>query len=139
MAAKADCILFGAGVYVACGFVEYEHGRLGEHDAGNAQKLFFALTYRTAFVVYHGVVAVFELLYKRVYVSAFRRVFYFFAGGVRFAVSNVFGNRAAENPTVLQHHAVRAAQAVTGNLGYGRVREQYAPRLRVVKAHEQIY
>ena len=68
----------------------------------------------------------------------FGDLYNFFARGVRFAVGDVFGNGARENPRILQDHADLPVQGFTAKVtDIGAVNGNGAGRY-FVKAHEKI-
>ena len=53
---------------------------------------------------------------KEIHSGRFRRRYNFFTGSVRLAVSDIFRNRAAKQPCILQHHSKIASQIGTGHI-----------------------
>lgn len=122
-----------ARVYAGRGFVEYEHGRTGEHYARYAEQL--PLTLRKRIFVYKRVVAVFELPDKRIAAGEFCRSNYLIFRGAGLAVGYVFAYRAAEKPGILQYHAVIAAQGMARHFAYVASVHLDTAAVHVVKAH----
>ena len=128
----------GEGIDRRGRLVENQHARVGQHGARNTEQLLLTLTQVAAALADFGVVAVGHSLDEAVCVRGFSRRDNLLVGSGFVAVTEVFHDRAAEKPAVLEHHAVAAAQSVAAEVADIGAVEQYSALVHLVKAHEQI-
>ena len=95
----------GAGVDAGGGLVQNQNRRTPQHDPRNAEQLPLPLTDIAAVLGNLCVVSVRQAADKAVGACLLGCGYDLLAGGVRFAVGDVFCNRTGFEPCFLQHHA----------------------------------
>ena len=129
---------FRPGVNVRGGFVQNQEISVGQKRTGNGEKLSLSAGHvRTTFVD-HGVVAFGKGFYEVVAVCVFAGPFHLFLGNVISAVGDVFENRSAKEPCVLQNHAEKTSDAVSVGFFYVFAADQNLAFLHVVEAHKEV-
>ena len=130
---------FGSGVDGRGCLIEYEHRRMRQHDARNAEELLLPLRKISAGFAYHGIIAVRKPFDKIVGVGCRGGGDYLIFACIGPAHCDVFTDGALLQPGFLQNHAELSAQLTPGHgLGVCSV-HQYPAADGVIKAHEQIY
>ena len=129
---------FGAGVDVAGGLVEDQHFGVVEHCAGDGEELLLALRNISAVLGDHGVIALGQAHDVMVDVGGFGRLDHLFARCADAAVGDVVVDGAVEDPGVLQHQRVCAAQRFHRKVLVGHVIHINLAGDGLVEAHQQV-
>ena len=106
----------GQGIYRRGRLVENQHARVCQHSARDTEQLLLSLTEVAAALADFGVIALGHALDEAVGVRGFRRRDNLLVGGVFAAVTEVFHDRAAEKPAVLENHSVAAPERVAAEV-----------------------
>src|SRR5699024_11546250 len=96
--------------------IQYQDGGVFQHGAGNGDALFLTTGKAQAALTDDGVVAIGESLDEFVGIGTLGHLDDFFFAGIRFAVGNIFTNRAGKEESFLKDHTDGGAQAIGGGL-----------------------
>ena len=83
-------VQFRTGINVAGCFVQNQHGRIHQHDAGNAQQLLLPLGQVVALLGQHGIVSVCQAANEAIRMGSRRCGNNFFSGRPRLTIGDVF-------------------------------------------------
>ena len=128
----------GAGIDVAGGLVQDQHVRVDQHGAGDGHQLLLPLGDVGAVVGDHRVVALRQAHDVVVNLGRLGRLDDLLAGGVGAGVGDIFVNGAREQPGILQHHGVRAAQALAGDVADIVIIHGDLAVVDIIEAHQQV-
>ena len=131
-------ILLGARIDVARRLVENEHGRVGEHGAGDRDELLLPLGDVDGVIREHGIVPRGQFFDEGGDLCLAADALHLLPRSVLAAVAHVFEHAAREQPGILQHHRKGTAQRGARHFGNVLPVDEDAPRLRIVKAHQKV-
>ena len=118
--------------------IQDQHRRIAQHNAGDTKQLLLPLRQAAAVLTDLGIIPLRQTLNKAVGVCFFgcRHDFIIRSAGI--AHADILQNRAALEPSILQHHTKILAQRLAANLLHrGAVYGNLTP-LHIVKAHKQV-
>ena len=130
--------LLGARVHARGGLVQDEDGRVAEHGARDREQLALAGAHRVRIVGEHGVIAVRQGADEVVHVRRPGGLNDLVARGVGAPVGDVLGNRALEQPRVLQDHAKLTSEVLRAHPSRVDAVKRDAAAIDLVEAHEQV-
>ena len=119
-------------------FVQDQHGRPAQHDSRDAEQLLLSLGQPAPVLCDPRIIALWQPSDKAVDMGSLCRCDDLFLSGVRPAHGDIIPDRPSLKPCILEYHAVPCPQAPACQVPDIDPLHLNAPRVYIVKPHEQI-